>query len=65
MARRNKDKNQDKNQKVVGFQVLEDECIWMKAGVVNFRKCDNDYDCATCPFDKAMRRSMQLEKQGG
>lgn len=62
MARRNKENNQDKNQKVMGFQVLEDECIWMKAGIVNFRKCDNDYDCATCPFDKAMRRSMQ--KQG-
>ncbi|HMA66833.1 MAG TPA: glycine cleavage system protein H [Desulfosalsimonadaceae bacterium] len=52
----------DKEKKVVGFQVIEDACIWMKAGVVNFRKCDNDFDCATCPFDKAMRRSMR--KQG-
>ena len=60
------DKKGDKNMKrhetqksVAGFQVLEDECIWMKAGVVSFRKCDNDYDCATCPFDRAMRRSMK------
>jgi glycine cleavage system H lipoate-binding protein len=53
-----------RNKKLVGFQVLEDECIWMKAGVVNFRKCDNDYDCATCPFDRAMRRSMQKRPYG-
>ena len=44
--------------RVKGFQVLEDECIWMKAGVVNFRKCDNDFDCNTCGFDKGMRRAM-------
>ncbi len=44
---------------VAGFQVVEDECIWMKAGVISFRKCDNNYDCATCPFDRAMRRSMK------
>jgi|SRR6056297_212545 len=44
---------------VAGFQVVEDACIWMKAGVISFRKCDNDYDCATCPFDRAMRRSMK------
>ena len=31
---------------------------WMKAGVVNFRKCDNDFDCNSCPFDKAMQKAM-------
>ena len=46
--------------RIVGFQVLEEECIWMKAGVVNFRKCDNDFDCNTCGFDKGMRRAMGL-----
>jgi len=30
----------------------------MKAGVVNFRLCDNAYDCYNCPFDKGMQRSM-------
>jgi len=45
---------------VKGFQVLEDECIWMKAGVVNYRKCDNDFDCNTCPFDKGLRRAMEI-----
>ena len=37
-------KAKDRKNKVVGFQVVEDECIWMKAGVVNFRTCDNAYD---------------------
>lgn len=36
--------------------ILKDECIWMKAGVVDFRLCDNAYDCTTCGFDKAMSR---------
>jgi glycine cleavage system H lipoate-binding protein len=48
--------------RIVGFQVLEDECIWMKAGVVNFRICDNAYDCNSCPFDKGIRRAMGLGK---
>jgi len=49
--------------RIVGFQVLEDECIWMKAGVVNFRKCDQAYDCSRCAFDRAMRRAMGVGDQ--
>jgi len=55
----------ENQKKVIGFQVVEDACIWMKAGVISFRECDNDYDCATCPFDKAMRRSMEKQAGGG
>lgn len=40
------------------FKVLENECIWMKAGVINFRLCDNAYDCYTCRFDRAMKKAM-------
>ena len=47
--------------RVIGFRVIEDECIWMKAGVINFRICDNAYDCNTCPFDKGIRRAMDLD----
>jgi len=54
-------KKKKEKKKVVGFQVLEDECIWMKAGVVNFRLCDNAYDCFTCGFDKGMRRAMGVK----
>ena len=48
-----------KKNMVKGFQVVEDECIWMKAGIVPFRMCDNVYDCRTCPFDKAMQKIFQ------
>lgn len=37
------------------FPTGEKECVWMKAGVVNFKLCDHRDDCASCPFDKAMR----------
>ena len=46
------------SKKVVGFKVTENECIWMKAGVVNFRLCDNAYDCYNCPFDRGMRKAI-------
>ncbi|MEJ2642285.1 MAG: glycine cleavage system protein H [Desulfosarcinaceae bacterium] len=44
--------------RVVGFQVLSEECIWMRAGVVNYRICDNAFDCSSCAFDKGMRRAL-------
>jgi len=50
-----------KKKSVQGFRVIEEECIWMKAGVVNFRMCDNAYDCYKCPFDRGMRKAMGLE----
>ena len=56
-------RKKDREKKVVhGFNVLEDECIWMKAGVVNFRQCDNNFDCTSCPFDKGMRKAMGIEE---
>jgi len=54
-------KKSDRSRKTVkGFNVLEDECIWMKAGVVNYRKCDNGFDCTHCAFDKGMRKAMGI-----
>lgn len=44
--------------RVKGFQVLENECIWMLSGVVNFRLCDKAYNCYDCAFDKAMAKAM-------
>ena len=29
-------------------------CIWMDAGVVQFKFCDSDFDCLSCQFDRAM-----------
>ena len=58
MRKEDKKKLAENKEVVVGFNVLEKECIWMKAGVVIFRLCDNAYDCNSCPFDKGMRRAL-------
>ena len=42
-----------------GFRLLEEECVWMKAGIINFRLCDNEYDCYHCAFDHSMRHAME------
>ncbi len=28
-------------------------CLWMDAGVVDYKLCDRDFDCDRCPFDEA------------
>ena len=30
-------------------------CIWMQAGVVKNKDCNNYYDCTTCKYDHGMR----------
>jgi glycine cleavage system H lipoate-binding protein len=52
-----------KNQRIIvkGFQVLENECIWAKAGTVQSGLCDNVYDCRTCPFDRAMQKTVNRD----
>lgn len=32
-------------------------CIWMDAGVLQFKFCDSDYDCVSCEFDRVMTES--------
>ena len=54
-------KDQRKTNRVPGLDVVEDVCIWMKAGVINYRKCDNNYDCNSCPFDQGMRKAMGIK----
>lgn len=35
-------------------------CVWMQAGVVDYKLCDRNYDCDHCPFDEALHtRSNQ------
>ncbi len=48
----------DVKKKLPGFYLAEEECIWMKAGIINFRVCDNHYNCDDCDFDKAMKIAM-------
>lgn len=50
----------DKKAKVRVFGLEGDHpCVWMKAGVINFKLCDNAYDCLSCAFDKAMSQRLE------
>jgi glycine cleavage system H lipoate-binding protein len=57
----NKPKPVSQKKRIVGFNITEDQCIWMKAGVINYHICDNAYDCNTCPFNKAIRQAMKIK----
>jgi len=45
------------------FPMGDNQCIWMKAGVVNFKLCENAYDCPDCAFDKAMSRMAEQKPE--
>ena len=32
-------------------------CIWMEAGVIDFKICNRDFDCTNCEFDQAMAKA--------
>ncbi len=38
-------------------------CIWMQAGLVKYKDCNNFYDCTTCKYDLGM--SKKVEKGNG
>jgi len=38
-------------------------CIWMQAGVVKFKSCNNYYDCTSCKYDQAMQKKVEQGKQ--
>ena len=38
-------------------------CLWMQAGVVKFKNCDNYYDCTSCQYDHAMGLKVERGKQ--
>lgn len=49
-------KSDPKGQSVRVFSMTENQCVWMKAGVVNFKICENAFDCTSCAFDKVISR---------
>ena len=38
-------------------------CLWMQAGAVTFKSCNNFYDCSTCKYDAGMRMKVDKGKQ--
>ncbi len=48
-----------------GVQVIslnEKQCVWMKTGMVDFKTCDNAFDCTSCPFDKEINRKLAQQQ---
>jgi len=39
------------------------KCVWMEAGVVSFKLCDNNYDCSTCVYDQGMQLKVSRQKE--
>jgi hypothetical protein len=49
-----KTQSEQKGEGVRGLSMSENQCVWTKAGVVNFKTCENAFDCTSCAFDKAI-----------
>ncbi|MBW2218686.1 MAG: glycine cleavage system protein H [Deltaproteobacteria bacterium] len=38
-------------------------CLWMQAGIVGSKNCNNFYDCITCKYDLGMQKKVERGKQ--
>lgn len=38
-------------------------CVWMQAGAVKMKNCNNFYDCVSCKYDLGMRKKVEQGKQ--
>jgi len=56
-----KERIKEQGEKEISHQIKEEDCVWKKAGVINSRVCDHDYDCQNCLFDLGMRSAMGLK----
>jgi glycine cleavage system H lipoate-binding protein len=51
--------------KKTAFKVVppdKKKCIWMEAGVVSYKLCDNNFDCQTCTYDQGMQLKVARER---
>ena len=44
-------------------EVKLNPCIWMGAGAVKSKSCNNFYNCITCSYDLGMRKRVESGKQ--
>lgn len=42
---------------------VSNPCIWMQAGLVGFKDCNNFYDCTTCRYDLGMCKKVEKGNQ--
>lgn len=38
------------------------QCIWMLAGIINYKLCNRDFQCENCDFDKVMQGILPNKK---
>ncbi len=53
----------DRERESHAFNIGEELCVWMKAGVVNFKLCHGSHDCANCAFDRAMSEAYGAQRK--
>ena len=39
-------------------------CLWMAAGLINYKLCDRDFDCDHCPLDAALTGDSRQARPG-
>lgn len=44
-------------------ELPENPCLWMQAGAVKYKTCNNVYDCNRCKYDQAMQKKVARGKQ--
>ncbi|MBR9976157.1 MAG: hypothetical protein KFF77_11295 [Bacteroidetes bacterium] len=37
------------------IDIVSEHCVWVDAGVLNYKLCDRGFDCEHCPLDAALR----------
>ncbi|MFZ1731036.1 MAG: hypothetical protein WBQ23_16395 [Bacteroidota bacterium] len=37
------------------IETSSENCVWVNAGVLNYKLCDRDFNCENCPLDAALR----------
>ena len=42
---------------------IANPCVWMQAGAVEFKNCNNFYDCTHCKYDAGMNMRVAANKQ--
>ncbi len=51
--------NTGQNEHGLRFLPVEgNQCLWMKTGMVEFKTCENEYDCTSCAFDKGIGEKL-------
>lgn len=44
------------------YAAVSNPCVWMQAGLVKFKSCNNYCDCTTCKYDAGMKKKVESGK---